>query len=75
MEALSDWTSKEAIIKAQGHSSVADINSVQLKQNQGQFKDTLWYVHAINLHPDYILRLATNNKNESIHLNSIPIIY
>jgi len=73
-EALVDWTSKEAIIKAQGKSSLADINSVQLNNSQGHFKNNLWYIHAIDLHPNYILRLATNNKNISIHLTHIPII-
>jgi len=74
IEALVDWTSKEAIIKAQGKSSLADMNAVQLKNSQAQFKDSLWYIHAIDLHPDYILRLATNNKKVSIHLTHIPLI-
>ena len=74
IEALVDWTSKEAIIKAQGKSSLADMNDVQLENSQAHFKDSLWYIHAIDLHSDYILRLATNKNNQSIHLNYISII-
>jgi len=74
IDTLMDWTSKEAIIKAQGKSNLTDINSVQLNHHQGQFKDTLWYIHAIKLHPDYIVQLATNNKNVSIHMDHLPNI-
>ncbi len=73
LQAIRDWTCKEAVIKAHGQSSAVDINRVQLAHNRGRFKGNLWYIHAINLHPDYILHLATHDKNVSFHLHNIPI--
>lgn len=71
---IREWTCKEAIVKAQGSSSVADINKVILNQQTGQFNNHSWFLRAIEIHPDYTVRIATNDNNATLHLHHIQTI-
>lgn len=58
------WTSKEAVIKAEGSGGVWDMPEVGLRGTRASYKNTLWLLSPLELVPGYAACLACDREQE-----------
>ena len=70
---LEIWTQKEAVVKAADSGGIASIHKVEVLDNTSHFADSLWYLKRIEIRPDYIVQLASEQPAEDISLTAITL--
>jgi len=71
--ALELWTQKEAVVKAADSGGIAAIHKLEIHNNTSHFGNILWYIKRIEILPDYIVQLASEQPQPSIQLSQITI--
>lgn len=58
------WTSKEAVIKAEGTGGVWDMPEVHLQETQAFYKNTTWFLYPLQLVSGYAACVACDRHRE-----------
>ncbi len=53
------WTQKEAVVKAHGDGGIVNLRKVSVWQGQGILGSQIWWLHPLDIHPDYVTHVAT----------------
>lgn len=65
------WTQKEAFVKAIGKGLYTSLNKIKIKNGKVRFDDQDWFLHEIDLHPEYHCHLCTSASSPIIIVREI----
>lgn len=68
------WTRIESVLKAEGSGLAVEPKQVRLLGGVAELSDTTWYLHKVEVHPDYSCSVATDTKTAEISLQKVDIV-
>jgi 4'-phosphopantetheinyl transferase len=67
------WTMYESVLKADGLGLSSEFSNITLHNNKAKLGGKCWFVKSLEINPEYICSIATDNENR--HFNFIEIKY
>ena len=67
------WTQKEAVLKSNGKSSIAETAQIRLAPDMAFFADRKYHLYSLDLQDDYFASLATESRKLKVIVRHVTI--